>query len=579
MRIPFFMATLWILSSVSCQATQASDIKHTRKTSYRFSVDISSREQTRNFHNGVYQASRWIPSGWQGDISLCEAGQTSDAYQTATRLRVNYYRAMAGVPADITFDDTLSAKARDAALMMSANNSLSHYPTTDWPCHTPDGTEAAGNSNLALGSAGPVAVDNLMFDWGDNNAAVGHRRWILFPGTRIMGLGNVEPPKESNYAPAQALWIVDQDAWTRTRPVTRNPFVSWPPAGFLPRSLAPERWSFSCPNADFSRSTVTVRSAGETLATTLEPVMDGFGDNTLVWITERADQEVTGDTRYTVTIDNVGMEGKTSRFEYEVILFDPARYGDDTVLPAITKGPLRVKQGAKARYTLRKVPGASDYQWLAIHALPYNVINDAESGLGDLSSEPAETAYPILNDEVYATGQMAYHLAQTDETTQTLLLQGDFIPGSQSVLKFSSRLGWATREQAADVELSTDQGLTWTTVHHQTGTDSKGESSFSPKTIDLSPYLNRLVRIRFHYGSEKRFYPQTSAGVGWYIDDIRLSKVLKAQNAPQPNPAKTNQFTFAPPTTGQYFLGTRAMIFGQYPLEWTPLKPVKVLSP
>jgi len=563
MRIPFSLLTLLILSGNSCQATHADEIKWARLAAPGFAVKVSSREQTRNFYNGIYQAARWIDSAWQGDIARCEGGQTAMAYETATLLRVNYYRAMAGMPASITFDQTLNEKALAAAVMMSANNQLSHYPTTEWLCHTPEGAEAAGNSNLALGSAGPAAVDNLMFDRGDNNAAVGHRRWILFPGIQTMGIGNVDPPSDSRYSPAQVLWILDAKAFTGSRPATREAFVSWPPAGFLPRLLTPERWSFSSPDADFSLATVTVQSAGENLPTRLEPVMDGFGDNTLVWITERPAPTANEDTRYTVTIDNVGMAGKPARFEYDVILFDPAQPGDDTVLPGITRGPIRIKAGAKARYTLRKVPGASGYQWLAIHALPYNVINDAESGLGDVSSDPAETAYPVLSNDVYAAGKMAYHLAQVDEKTQALLLKGDFVPGSKSVLQFSSRLGWATREQAADVDISTDQGLTWTTVHHQTGTDAKGESAFSQKTVDLSPYLNRLIRIRFHYGSAKRFYPQTSAGVGWYIDDIRLGKVLKAEDALQPVTAKTNQFTFVPPTSGQYYLGTRTVIFRQ----------------
>ena len=48
--------------------------------------------------------------------------------------RINYFRAMAGVGDDITFDSTYNTKAQAAALMMSANQALSHSPPADWDC-------------------------------------------------------------------------------------------------------------------------------------------------------------------------------------------------------------------------------------------------------------------------------------------------------------------------------------------------------------------------------------------------------------------------------------------------------------
>ncbi len=570
MSMRISIITTAILLGVSCQSMAANR---------SLSVDTSSREQTRNFYNGVYRSVEQIRSEWQGDVSQCDAGQTSAAYAEATLLRVNYYRAMAGVPAAVGQDATLGAKAQAAALMMSANDRLSHFPTPDWSCQTPEGIEAAANANLALGSAGFEAVDNLMFDWGDNNPAVGHRRWILFPGTRVMGVGNIEPAVESGYPLTQALWIIDEGAWTRPRPKTRDTFVSWPPEGYLPHPLAPERWSFSYPDADFSQTTVTVQADAGFIPVTLEPVLDGYGDNTLVWVTDVPSRPFKTDARYTVTLDNVRIQGKPARFEYDVVLFDPAQPGPDTVLPAITRGPSRTKAGIDARYTVRKVPNVSGYQWLWVRAASYDLIHDAESGLGALQTEPAQPAYPVLSKDVQATGQTAYHLAQTDQTTTALIWQASFVPGSQSVLQFASRLGWATAEQAADVDVSVDDGHTWITLYHQGGTDSSGERVFSAKTVDLSAYANRLIRLRFHYGSERRFYPQASTGVGWYLDNIRLVRVLHTTTEPQTGSVKNSRFTFTPQTPGRYFLATRAVLSGQYPLEWTHLKPVTVLAP
>ncbi|MGI9211885.1 MAG: CAP domain-containing protein [Methylococcaceae bacterium] len=542
------------------------------------SVDTNKREASRNFYNGVYRFSSGIPAEWQGDISLCDAGRTAQSFTDATLLRVNYYRAMAGIPAQISFNDEFNTKALLASVMMSANQQLSHHPTEAWLCHTPAGIEAAGNSNLALGSTGPKAIDDLMFDWGDNNAAVGHRRWILFPGTRVMGVGNIEPPTDSEYPATQALWIIDEGAWTRPRPSTRDGFVSWPPPGYTPRGLIPDRWSFAWPDADFSQATVTVQSEDSIIPTTLEPLSEGFGDNTLAWVTDLSARPTTQDARYSVTIDNVRIQGKAQRFEYAVIFFDPDQTGKDTVLPTITKGLSRIKAGTETRYAMRKVPGATNYQWFAVHATAFNTLNGAESGLGDLTPDPTLDDYPHISNEVHASGQNAYHLAQTDQQTRSLIFSDFLVPTARSSLQFMSRLGWATEEQSADVDISTDEGRTWTTLYHQSGTHSAGETAFNRKTVNLSAYANRIIRLRFHYGSERRFYPQTQAGVGWYLDNIRLSRVFKADENPTPQPAKANQFTYSPPAPGQYFLSTRALMFKQYPLEWTRLKPITVLS-
>ena len=92
--------------------------------------------------------------------------------------------------------------------MMSANNTLQHTGIPDtWSCFTIAGTNAAANSNLALGSDGPDAITGYIWDFGANNYAVGHRRWILYPQTQVMAAGDV--PAEGSYDAANATWVFD----------------------------------------------------------------------------------------------------------------------------------------------------------------------------------------------------------------------------------------------------------------------------------------------------------------------------------------------------------------------------------
>ena len=128
-----------------------------------------------------------------------------------------------------------------------------------WLCYTGDGANAAGNSNLAIGGAGPAAISLYILDNGSNNTAVGHRRWILYPQTQTMATGDVSA--SGGYPAANATWVFDSN-YGGPRPDTRDGFVSWPPPGFVPYPTVWNRWSFSYPNADFAAATVTVSSNG-----------------------------------------------------------------------------------------------------------------------------------------------------------------------------------------------------------------------------------------------------------------------------------------------------------------------------
>lgn len=173
-------------------------------------VDISSRQASVSYDNSVYLPALAVPNDWNGSVAGCNPGTTSTAYTTATMDMVNFFRAMTGLPATVAHEATKDGKSQAAALMMTANNSLSHFPPLTWTCYTADGAEAAGKANLALGAAGASSIQLYIRDPGASNTAVGHRRWILYPRQLEMGTGST-----SN---ANALWVIGVFG---TRPVTR----------------------------------------------------------------------------------------------------------------------------------------------------------------------------------------------------------------------------------------------------------------------------------------------------------------------------------------------------------------------
>src|ERR1051325_1019835 len=85
------------------------------------SVNTSSRESVRVFHNAIYPASDNVPINWTGNIAACNPGAVSQAYLDATLLPITYFRAMAGLFANVTFVTSNNVMAQATAMLMSAN--------------------------------------------------------------------------------------------------------------------------------------------------------------------------------------------------------------------------------------------------------------------------------------------------------------------------------------------------------------------------------------------------------------------------------------------------------------------------
>lgn len=589
-----------LLPSVSLQATpQATG----------FTVTTTSREQSRNFFNALYPASDNVPIGWTGNLAACSAGTTADPFKEAVQLRINYFRAMAGVPAAITFSDIFSAKSQQAALMMSKNNELSHDPPHNWPCYTADGDEAAGKSNLALGFFGAGAISGYVLDHGGNNSAAGHRRWLLYPQTQLMGTGDI--PGASGHYAANSLWVSDSNSGN-PRPVTRDDFVAWPPPGYVPYQVVYPRWSLSYQGADFRSATVTMIRDGASLPVRLEQLKPDYGspsmigENTLVWIPDNMDTNSTdsfprpaADAPYTVTVGNVLIGGAPRSFSYTVTLFDPETPGPDHV-STIVSGPTSPYAGHATTYTITPVPDADSYQWRSATTPPFTGSYDAESGLAGITATVSANYYNPISMDISASGAASYHMAHPttatgNPTDQILTLDRTFLAGPSSKLRFQSRLTIASPNQKAMVEVSTDNGATWSGIFEQPGiaVDNNGdgyldnvenvEQVFTARTLDLSAYAEKPIRVRFAYRVDGFYLPQTDPqyGVyyfGWYLDDITFVDTRELSGTTASPTIPTPSLDFSPPAEGDYILQARALLYGKYPLEWGPVLRVTAVG-
>jgi uncharacterized protein YkwD len=313
-----------IQASRSTTETYSIYLPLVRRDRAGLAVDLQDRQASMDFYVEQYLTSEGTAVNWTGNHGSCDPGTTDPNFRIAVLRRINYFRAMAGVPADVTFSDESNRKAQAAALMMSVNRQLSHSPPSNWLCYSTDGAQGAGSSNLYLGVYSWSSITGYMKDPGGNNYPVGHRRWILYPQTRVMGTGDI--PYTQNYPASNALRVFDSHMW-EPRPPTRDGFVAWPPPGYVPYQVVFPRWSFSQAGADFSAATVVMESNGSSLPINQASVVNGYGENTLVWIPMGLSDGASWprpaqDTSYTVTIRNVVINNQSREFSYRVIVFD-----------------------------------------------------------------------------------------------------------------------------------------------------------------------------------------------------------------------------------------------------------------
>lgn len=487
-------------------------------------IDTNDREAVRLFFNRVYQQED-VPMAWTGNYAAGDAGTVDSRHHAATMQRINWYRAMAGLRAASVFSPENSVGAQQAAFMMSVNGQLSHYPPATWKFYTAAGARAAGQSNLALAATGPRAIDAYINDYGENNSSVGHRRWIFHPQNRSFGIGDVPPStlEGASLLGANALHVFDLAPGLPR--VARDGFVAWPARGYMPYQAVYGRWSLSHTTADFSRADVAVSRNGMALGVKLEPVDNGVGENTVVWtlpdmpMTQAWGNHVAPaqDIRYRVSVSNVFIGGQPRRFDYEVIVFDPARPAAGAPMARLTL-PSPVARGSDYTAQVAPMPGATGYGILAYRAWPLRGIAAAEFTSAMWTAGSGISANAIGNGEL-----RLYHDASGIGSVQSWTLNRKLLvnPGAAS-LSFVRAAGSAMDTQALRVQVSTDDGASWTDVYREQG---RGTTRMPAAllSVPLENYAGRLVRLRFLSDYQSSRY--IGADTGWTVREIAFRDV------------------------------------------------------
>lgn len=525
-------------------------------------IDPSDREAVRLFFNRMYLHPE-VPMAWTGNYETGDAGSVSLQHHAATIQRINWYRAMAGLPAATVFSPENSVGAQQAAFMMSVNAQLSHFPPATWKYYSAAGAQAAGQSNLALGVTGPQAIDGYINDPGDNNGPVGHRRWIFHPNSRSFGIGDVPPAKlnGTDLWGANALHVFD--VGTGQPRVARDGFVAWPTRGYVPYKVVYARWSLSHTNADFSKAEVAVSRDGIALGVVLEPIVNGYAENTIVWkLPDMPMSKYSGthaapvqDTRYRVSVSNVLINGQVRRFDYDVIVFDPVVPTVGAAMPQLST-PASVARGSDYIVEVTPMPAATGYGLLAYRNRPIDAIANADFTPATWTGDSGLSSKAIGNGELrlYHEGG-GFGAAQIVRLNKKLMVG----PGAASI-SFVRSAGFAMDSQSFRVQVSKDDGNSWVDVYSESGRGALMTPA-GLLSVSLEKFAGSIVRLRFVSDYTTSRY--IGADTGWAVRDIGFRYVDELFNEQElRSPSGSFQLNAALP--GEIILLPRVQYQGRY---------------
>lgn len=565
MGSPFTYSTLAVALSATLSVTHAwTPGTGSESATSGFTVDTQSRNDVISFWHCVYQQSEGYESriGWTGSISSGNPGTTSANFQNDVLRRINYFRAMAGMNANIALGNstptasgsggpdapsgtTKHQASQAAALMLSRNTAQflagggvatgahdPHDPPTSWYLDSSTARNGAYFSNLAIGKFGPDAIDAYMLEddlaaAGAENNGVGHRRHLLSSQLQEIATGDVTATG-SNYFAANTLYVSGN-----LLPPTNSPqFTPWPNAGFTPEPIVPTRWSLSYPKADFSQATVAMTDINSSpVAVTIVSRTANYADNTIVWKPSTLPSAEFDDQPYKVTVSNILINGVPETHVYTTTVINPNRLLDNPILAGSTSPP-----DTSARYFFDPIPHAEEYEFDVSRQSPATWTEGAEDTTAAYITDNTANNYTLRDSHKWSSYGGDYFVAGKSfrlafprneaNAFQSFLINRTLIPQAGANITFQLRKGYMASNTQLAVQSSTNGGASWTTLQFYSGTNNY-DPSFSTKTLSLSSTgQNTLVRFILHQPANTgvfniegySIYP-----VGAFIDNVTVS--------------------------------------------------------
>ena len=268
------------------------------------------------------------------DINNCYAGKLSAKFRNEFLTEMNTVRALHGLPS-ITYDYAHEDEMMQTALILAANNILTHYPEPNTDCYSDIGAVGASTSNLEMG------VRSIMYDYSPAESVrnmthdklnvvannVGHRRWIINPFMEKSAYGSVNAPSIKDTQFPYVVGTSHKTIYFQKNPTTAKlgviayPYHNYPSKYFMKGAilsvsiLIDQNDYWANQNVDYSKAklVVTERGGGE------QKIRDISYDNLGMGIPNNIQFYFDGlknNIIYDVKLSNVLVNGQPKEYSY-----------------------------------------------------------------------------------------------------------------------------------------------------------------------------------------------------------------------------------------------------------------------
>lgn len=219
-------------------------------------------------------------------------------------------------------------------------------------------------------------------------------------------------------------------------------------------------------------------------------------------------------------------------------------------------GPTGPVAGTASNYATTALTGATSYDLITAKVSAGPASEGADTGSSGYTLTPGTSGTLAL--ETGGAAGNCFHFGHNGIASPTLLLTRQFVPSASSSVSFQSKLGYATSDEIALLQVR-ENGSTWTTLWSQAGSNGAGEASYNLRTQSLSAYAGKMIDMRFVYEFNGGSRYISGSGVGWYMDSISFSGTEELTSVTTTNSATTT-LGFTPASIGTYRLWTRARL-------------------
>lgn len=270
------------------------------------------------------------------DVGSCTSGIPSDSEKKKVLDRINYLRSIHKLD-PVVYDDKDDEVTAECALVIAANEQLSHTPDSSWKCWSQVAYDGCSSSNIHIGMASydmsstdsATIVDDFMTEeYQGEPKTLGHRRWLIDPWLTHIAFGRADYYDGNGYfVLGSAIKVINDDDGTGAIAGSDIKFVAYPFENY-PADLYNDNimMSFTVIKDRFSKYSngTGINFASATIAIidpdnktmkvkNIDYDTQGYGvPNNLRWYVEGIKPNV----KYNVTVSNIMINDNPEFYQY-----------------------------------------------------------------------------------------------------------------------------------------------------------------------------------------------------------------------------------------------------------------------